>query len=186
MSIPLVPVSLPARAAGTTLAFTLHHVGTLQDAFPLLYRLQLASSPLLVSAIRMNSDLMAQIHAGKALKSLSLAEGACGSSDASTQKAVDESAPDLKAFKNQLAGLFGGPSPKAAEPKSDVPVQAAAAPAAPPPATAAATPLTPTPSRAPSSLAPPPLATPPAPPLVPPPSLTLSRRRRQGRGHRQV
>ena len=81
----------------------------------------------------MNSDLMAQIHAGKALKSLSLAEGACGSSDASTQKAVDESAPDLKAFKNQLAGLFGGPSPNAAcaaEPKSDVPVQAAAAPAA--------------------------------------------------------
>ena len=94
----------------------------------------------------MNSDLMAQIHAKKALKALSLAE-AC-SSDAGTpngtplpskapQKAVDESAPDLKAFKNQLAGLFGGPSPKAAssaaEPKSDVPVQAAAAPAAPPP-----------------------------------------------------
>ena len=107
----------------------------------------------------MNSDLMAQIHAGKALKSLSLAEGACGSSDASTQKAVDESAPDLKAFKNQLAGLFGGPSPKAAstEPKSDVPVQAAAAPAAPLPATAAATPLTPTPSRAPSPTTPTPL-----------------------------
>ena len=74
----------------------------------------------------MNSDLMAQIHA-KALKA-SLAEAAC-SSDAGTsngtplpseapendEKAVDESAPDLKAFKNRLAGLFGGPSPMAPE-----------------------------------------------------------------------
>lgn len=115
----------------------------------------------------MNSDLMAQIHAKKALKALSLAEGACSSdagtsngtplpSKAAPQKAVDESAPDLKAFKNQLAGLFGGPSSKAptpaaassraAEPQTDVPVQSAAAPAAPPPTKAAATPLTPTPS----------------------------------------
>ena len=83
----------------------------------------------------MNSDLMAQIHAKKALKALSLAE-AC-SSDAGTpngtplpskapQKAVDESAPDLKAFKNQLAGLFGGPSPKAPTPAAayNRPVQA--------------------------------------------------------------
>jgi len=88
-----------------------------------------------------------------------------GAAASDATPAINNSQPDLKDIRSQLAGMFGGPPPppKAASSEAAAPPAPPPAPPAPPPPPLAPPPLAP-PALAPPPLAPPPLA-PPAPPL---------------------